>query len=188
MTNFIRIAVLRLIFMSLVINGVFATNTTIVTYNGTMSNNTKIPDADDKEMEAKFDKYALPYGVFGAISHLLTYYSLLCHYYGRRPSAPWKVLEKKAFNAIHVCLSSIITITLAIVALVRIRETQPLVVLASLQIFIDLVVDLLSVHRFLKSKQDGIIRGTVVWGAILYGVSYASIYSMAQMSSKSLQS
>jgi len=61
-------------------------------------------------------------------------------------------------------------------------------VLASLQIFIDLVVDLLSVHRFLKSKQDGIIRGTVVWGAILYGVSYASIYSMAQMSSKSLQS
>jgi hypothetical protein len=152
--------------------------------NGTYAaQNTTLSNADDKGMEAKFNKYSLPYGVLGAISHLLTYWGIICHYYGRRPIAPWKHLKKPGFNMYGVVISSLVSITIAIVTLSRVRETQPLVVLAALQIVLGAVVDALSVHRFL-SKQEGLIRGTVLWGAILYGLSYASIYAMAQMSSR----
>jgi hypothetical protein len=143
-----------------------------------------VPDADDKEMESKFDQYSLPYGVLGAISHILTYYVILCHYYGRRPTMPWKHLEKQVFNMCSVVISSIVSITIAIVTLTRVQETQPLVVLAALQVVLSLIMDALNVHRFFQ-KQEGLIRATVLWGAILYGVSYASIYAMAQMSSMS---
>lgn len=82
----------------------------------------------------------------------------------------------------HVIISSIVSITIAIVSLSRVTETKPLVVLAALQVVVGLVVDALNVHRNF-SKEEGLIRGTVMWGAILYGLSYGSIYAMSQISS-----
>jgi hypothetical protein len=146
--------------------------------------NRTVPDADDKEMESKFDQYSLPYGVLGAISHILTYYVILCHYYCRRPIMPWKHLEKDLFNMCSVATASIVSITIAIVTLTRMREIPSLVVLAALQVVLSLIMDALGVQRFFQ-KQRGLVRSTVLWGAILYGVSYASIYAMAQMSSTS---
>lgn len=156
----------------------FCTKQTYAAENGT------VPDADDKEMESKFDQYSLPYGVLGAISHVLTYYVILCHYYGRRPTMPWKHLKKQPFNMCLVVISSIVSIAIATVTLSRVQETQPLIVLAALQVVLGFIMDALNVHRFFQ-KQEGLIRATVLWGAILYGVSYASIYAMAQMSSMS---
>jgi hypothetical protein len=163
-------------------NNTFSGNVTIPT-NATAADNATLPGGYDKQMEAKYDQYSLPYGVFGAISHILTYWSLLCHAYGRRPLFPWQTLKKKPLNACHVVISSIVSITIAIVTLSRVRETAPLVVLAALQIVIGFVVDALNVHRYLKQKQDGLLIGTVGWGAILYVVSYATIYATASMTS-----
>ncbi|KAI9867543.1 MAG: hypothetical protein M1813_008342 [Trichoglossum hirsutum] len=159
----------------------FCTKQTYAAKNGTF------PDADDKEMESKFNQYSLPYGILGAISHILTYYVILCHYYSRRPTMPWRPLEKQLFNMCSVVVSSIVSITIAIVTLTRIRETQPLVVLAALQVVLGFIVDALNVHRFFK-KKGGLIRAMVLWGAILYGISYASVFALSQMSkSKRLQ-
>ncbi|KAI9779439.1 MAG: hypothetical protein M1839_007404 [Geoglossum umbratile] len=149
--------------------------------------NRTVPDTDDKEMESKFAQYSLPYGVLGAISHLLTYYVILCHYYCRCPTMPWRYLEKHSINMCLVVIASIVSITIAIVTLTRMRETPALVVLAALQVVLSLIMDALSVQRYFQ-KQQGLVRSTVLWGAILYGVSYASIYAMAQVSkSKRLQ-
>jgi hypothetical protein len=156
----------------------FCTKQTYAAKNGTF------PDADDKEMESKFNQYSLPYGILGAISHILTYYVILCHYYSRRPTMPWRPLEKQLFNMCSVVVSSIVSITIAIVTLTRIRETQPLVVLAALQVVLGFIVDALNVHRFFKEK-GGLIRAMVLWGAILYGISYASVFALSQMSSMS---
>jgi len=156
----------------------FYTKQTYAAENGT------VPDADDKEMESKFGQYSLPYGVLGAISHILTYYVILCHYYGRCPTMPWKHLKKRLFNMCSVVTSSIVSIAIATVTLSRVQETQPLIVLAALQVVLGFIMDALNVHRFFQ-KQEGLIRATVLWGAILYGVSYASIYAMGQMSSMS---
>ena len=150
--------------------------------------NTNVADADDKEMEAKFNQYSLPYGVLGAISHLLTYWTILCHYYGRRPLQPWKTLKSKRMNVCAVLISSVVTITIVIVTLSRVHESQPLLVLASMQVVLSVVMDAINVHRYLNKKEDGLIRGTIWWGAVLYGVSYASVYAMAQMSSMSTHS
>src|SRR5271156_1507514 len=76
----------------------FCTKQTYAAENGT------VLDANDKEMESKFGQYSLPYGVFGAISHILTYYVILCHYYGRRPTMPWKHLKKQLFNMCSVVI------------------------------------------------------------------------------------
>jgi hypothetical protein len=153
--------------------------------NATLATNATLPDADDKEMERKFSQYSLPYGVLGAISHILTYYVILCHYYGRSPAMPWQRLEREFINMCTVSISSIASITIAIVTLTRVRETQPLIILAALQVALGFVMDALVVHRYVKRKQEGLIRGMIFWGAILYGVSYASIYAMGQMSSRS---
>jgi hypothetical protein len=155
---------------------VCCTQPTYAAANGT------VPDADDTAMESKFDQYSLPYGILGAISHLLTYYVILCHYYGRSPPRPWKHLAKQPFNMCSVVISSVVSITIAVVTLTRMRETQPLVVLAALQVVLSFFMDALNVHRVFQ-KQQGLIRATVLWGAILYGMSYASIYEMGQMSS-----
>jgi hypothetical protein len=152
------------------------THPTYAAANGT------VPDADDTAMESKFDQYSLPYGVLGAISHPLTYYVILCHSYGRRLTTPWKHLEKQLFNMCSVVISSVVSIAIAVVILTRMRETQPLVVLAALQVVLSFIMDALNVHRFFQ-KQQGLIRATGVWGAILDGISYASIYAIGQMSS-----
>ena len=166
----IRFAVLLII--------LFCTKETYAAENGA------VPDTDDKELERKFGQYGLPYGVLGAISHVLTFYVILCHYYGRRPLMPWKHLKKQVFNMYWVVISSIVSIVIAIVTLTRVKETPPLVVLVAMQIVLSFIMDALNVHRYFQ-KQEGLMRATVLWGAILYGISYASIYALAQVSSMS---
>lgn len=153
--------------------------------NGAYAAERNLTNGVDKEMEANFNQYSLPYGVLGAISHILTYYVLLCHYYGRRPLQPWRHLTRAPVNMCSVVISSIVSITIIAVTLTKVHESQPLVVLASLQVVLSVVMDLLNVHRFLRRKQEGLIRATILWGAILYAVSYASIYAMSQMISMS---
>ncbi|KAF8660096.1 hypothetical protein AX16_001654 [Volvariella volvacea WC 439] len=41
--------------------------------------------------------YALPYGLLGFLSHLFTYYTLVCLWYGRRPMLPWQRLSAKTW-------------------------------------------------------------------------------------------
>jgi len=152
-----------------------------------------VPDADDKALEDKFQQYSLPYGVLGVISHILTLWVMSCHFYGRTPWMPWRYLEYGLFNMCSTVISSLVSIGIAIFTLSRVQETQALVVLAAMQVVLNLMLDAVNVHRYFATRRRakyettevGLIRGMVLWGAILYGVSYASIYAMAQMSSES---
>ena len=164
------------------------------------ANNVTIADADDKALEDKFQQYSLPYGVLGAISHILTLWVMGCHFYGRTPWVPWRPLKYNFFNMSSTVGSSLVSIGIAVFTLSRIQETQALVVLAAMQVVLSLMLDAVNVHRYFAIRRRvkyetidgdgkevekvGLIRGMVLWGAILYGVSYASIYAMAQMSSK----
>jgi len=157
------------------------------------TNNVTVPDADDKALEEKFQQYSLPYGVLGVISHMLTLWVMSCHFYGRRPWMPRRYLKYNFFNMCSTVGSSLVSIGIAIFTLSHVQETQALVVLAAMQVVLSLMLDAVNVHRYFamrrrvkyETTEVGLIRGMVFWGAILYGVSYASIYAMAQMSSES---
>src|SRR5205814_1069081 len=95
-------------------------------------------DADDKLMEEKFNQYSLPYGVLGAISHIITYWVLFCHYYGRCPWWPPRRLQRKDVNMCSVLVSSIVSITIIAVTLSRVHETQALAVLAVMQVVLSI--------------------------------------------------
>jgi hypothetical protein len=47
-----------------------------------------------KNLREHIEAYGLPYGVLGAVSHGLTFYVMLCHFFRLRPLLPWKRLEK----------------------------------------------------------------------------------------------
>ena len=74
--------------------------------------------------------YSLPYGGIGFLSHILTYWTILCLGFGRKPYWPWSRLSAGKFD---VCLSSlqvVATVSIAILTIARCRSRWQFVCIA----------------------------------------------------------
>lgn len=150
-----------------------------------LSSNTSV----GSDLGSQIDAYSLPYGVLGILAHLLTCYVILCHYFGRKPSVPTKYLEYDRFNIAVVVIGSIVSTTLTVVTMVRVRGSAPLMALAGMQLVLSGILKFITIQRYSRRKRetskgwDGIVA---LWGLPLLAVSLTSVYFYGKFDCKFL--
>jgi hypothetical protein len=95
--------------------------------------------------------YALPYGVVGVISHLLTYYTTTCIGFGVKPFWPTRRLSHNGLNIIICVVSLIVTVVMTSITMKNCRNSWPFVLIAFWKMTMSLGVNLV-----------GLIRGCMV--------------------------
>ena len=138
-----------------------------------------LPPTNATTLQSHVQIYAVPYGVLGFVSHALTFYVILCHLLGRRPLLPWQNLEKTTWNIFLVTLSSFISVVLSAVTLARTRGSQPLMILAGMQLVLGVIVDAVHVHR-LAVKQEGWSNRLGAWGVPMIATAVFSVWAFYQ--------
>jgi hypothetical protein len=138
-----------------------------------------LPPTNSTTLQNHIQVYAIPYGVLGFLSHTLTFYVILCHLFGRRPLLPWQALQKTTWNIVLVSLSSLISVILSIVTLARTRGSQPLMILAAMQIVLGVLVDAVHIHR-LVVKCEGWSNGLGAWGMPMVATGIFSVWAFYQ--------
>ena len=142
-----------------------------------------LPPTNSSTFQSHIQVYAIPYGVLGVVSHALTFYVIFCHMFGRRPLLPWQRLEKTTWNICIVSLSSLISIILSAVTMARSRGSQPLMILAGMQIALGVLVDAVHVHR-LMVKTEGWSNSLGPWGVPMILTGVFSIWAFYQFPRK----
>ncbi len=142
-----------------------------------------LPPTNSTTFQSHIQLYGIPYGVLGFVSHALTFYVIFCHLAGRRPLLPWQHLEKTVWNMVIITLSSLISVILSSITLVRSRGSQPLMVLAGMQIVLAVVVDAIHVHRLIV-KSEGWSKGMAPWGVLLVVTGVFSVWAFYQFPRK----
>lgn len=130
-------------------------------------------------LQKHIEVYGIPYGVLGVVSHGLTFYVIICHFFGRRPLFPWRFLEKEKWNLATVTVSSLVSIILSSVTLARTRGSRPLMILAGMQIVLGAIIDFIHIHR-VALKAEGWSKSLSLWAIPLVIVSVFSIYAFYQ--------
>lgn len=138
---------------------------------------------DAKNLREHIEVYGIPYGVLGAVSHGLTFYAILCHFFGRRPLLPWTALERERWNIAVVTISSLISIILSGVTMARTKGSRPLLILAGMQIVLHALIDIIHIHRMCVGH-PGWSNSTSFWGIPLVVVSCFSIYAFYEFPCK----
>ena len=141
-------------------------------------------DEDDKKLQDVYDEYDLPYGILGAISHVIQMYMLGCHFFGRRPLMPWKHLEHHLINICATIAMAIVTVTVSALSVSRVQGSRELVTLLVMNMVFGIVLDAVHVHRYVRRSEKGLITGLAGWLVILMGVSLAASQMIEPMTSK----
>jgi hypothetical protein len=138
-----------------------------------------LPPTNATTLQSHIQIYAIPYGVLGFLSHALTFHVILCHLFGRRPLLPWQALQKTTWNIVLVSVSSLVSVILSAVTLARTRGSQPLMILAGMQIVLGVLVDAVHVHR-LVVKCVGWSNGMGAWGVPMVATGVFSVWAFYQ--------
>lgn len=78
------------------------------------------------DLQSEIRCYSLPYGIMGFVSHFLTYYTLLCLWKNRSPLMPWRKLRFSKWERWLGIVALIVTMSLAVLTLVRCRSSWQL--------------------------------------------------------------
>ena len=74
--------------------------------------------------------YSLPYGGLGFASHVLTYYTIVCLAFGRRPLWPFKRIKHSIFGFCLSVVGLVVGLLVTVVTIRRCRNHWQLLVLA----------------------------------------------------------
>ncbi|TFK72842.1 hypothetical protein BDN72DRAFT_815575 [Pluteus cervinus] len=83
--------------------------------------------------------YSLPYGALGFVSHVLTYYTMFCLWFGRKPLWPFRPVSYTRIDIVLGVVSLIVSTTMAIITLVRCRRSWQLLTIGVWKLTISLV-------------------------------------------------
>ncbi|TFK72845.1 hypothetical protein BDN72DRAFT_894484 [Pluteus cervinus] len=102
--------------------------------------NSTIPAVDpDAGFHKEIACYSLPYGALGFVSHALTYYTMFCLWYGRKPLWPFHPVSYTRLDLVLGTVSLIVSTTMAIVTLVRCRNSWQLLTIGVWKLTMSLV-------------------------------------------------
>jgi len=76
----------------------------------TSQSQTALLDDEEAKARAAIACYSLPYGGIGFASHVLTYWSMGCLFFGRKPFTPWRRVHHHRWNRILGCATLVATI------------------------------------------------------------------------------
>ena len=107
-----------------------------------------------QEAISQIDCYSLPYGGIGFISHILTYYSIICVGLGVRPICPGIPIRHRLTNLILGGISLIICCVSAIVTMARCHKEWQFLLLAMWKFLLAITINLMGIHRCLLTGDD----------------------------------
>jgi len=90
--------------------------------------------------------YNLPYGVLGFVSHVLTYYTIICLWLGRKPLWPFSRVSFSRFDLALGGFGLLISTLLSIITIVRCKDTWQLLVIGVWKMSMSLLNGLTAVH------------------------------------------
>ena len=90
--------------------------------------------------------YGLPYGGLGFASHVLTYYTIICLWYGRRPMMPFWRVKHSWLDLYLGVVGLIVSTAMAIVTIVKCRNTWQLLVIAVWKMSMSLLNGITAIH------------------------------------------
>lgn len=99
--------------------------------------------------------YSLPYGGLGTISHLLTFYTIVCLMRGRRPLMPWKKLDRSKWDVVISAAGVLGTLGTSAVALMRCRNSTAFALLAAWKLLFSLSYGGIGIHRGVDQYRRG---------------------------------
>jgi hypothetical protein len=112
--------------------------------NATLSNSTLASNLTDQAIaQREIACYSLPYGGVGFASHMLTYYTILMLFLGRRPLNPLRMLKHPERGLILSVLQLIITTVLSSIAIHRCQNEWPYAILGVWMLLISITVSIL---------------------------------------------
>ncbi|KIJ99261.1 hypothetical protein K443DRAFT_102558, partial [Laccaria amethystina LaAM-08-1] len=110
--------------------------------------------------------YSLPYGALGFTSHILTYYTILCFWFGRKPLWPFSRIRYSQFDLVLGIVGLGVTTAVSIVTILRCRNTWQLLVIAVWKLDMSLLNGITAVHVavLMRRRVMGGGSGEVVGG------------------------
>ena len=90
--------------------------------------------------------YNLPYGALGFISHVLTYYTLVCLWYGRKPLWPFHKINNTKLDLVLGAVGILLCIVMATITIVSCKNTWQLLVIAVWKLSMSLLNGLTGLH------------------------------------------
>jgi hypothetical protein len=98
--------------------------------------------------------YSLPYGAIGFISHILTYWTLICIMKGKQPLLFWKPLTWKWWGVWLAALMLALTIAISVWTIVRCRADWRVLVIAVWKLTMSATLGCVCLHRALMMERD----------------------------------
>lgn len=115
-----------------------------------------LPNIRNGTFQDALQCYSLPYGIMGFLSHLLSYYTIICLITARRPLQPWRHITHGRLDLLEAILSMLGTTTCSILTLVRCRGEWPFILVAVWKAVFSLTQTLVTFHRARDAKRvDG---------------------------------
>jgi hypothetical protein len=111
-----------------------------------------LPESGNGLLQDGIKCYSLPYGGFGFLSHVLTYWTIFCLNISR---SPWRLakLDKYTVDLILALISVTLTVLFSALAMVRCRNEWPVALIATWKMLLSLSLGCTAVHRALDVKR-----------------------------------
>ncbi|KAH8897632.1 hypothetical protein GQ53DRAFT_802900 [Thozetella sp. PMI_491] len=90
--------------------------------------------------------YALPFGAIGMVSHLLTYYTVICLARGRSPLLPWTRLSRRYIGITSTTVGLLVSFPLTVRTMVQCRNTWEFILIAVWKVTLSLTLSFMSIH------------------------------------------
>jgi len=98
--------------------------------------------------------YSLPYGGLGFTSHILTYYTVICLGFGRKPFWPCKPISQGNFDLFLAVAGLLVGFIISTITMVRCRNHWQLVAIAVWKLGMSLFNNIVGVHIAWANIQD----------------------------------
>ncbi|KIJ94782.1 hypothetical protein K443DRAFT_109809 [Laccaria amethystina LaAM-08-1] len=90
--------------------------------------------------------YSLPYGALICISHIFTYYTILCPWFGRKPLWPFSRIYFPQLDLVLGIVGLGVTTAVSITTILRCRNPWQLLVIAVWKLDVSLLNEVAAVH------------------------------------------
>ena len=102
--------------------------------------------------EGQIKCYSLPYGALGFVSHILTYYTIVCMWYRRKPYMPWKSMRHPWFDTIIGIISLTWTVAITVFTIFRCRNGWQYMLIAVWKLFMSITLGISTISAALSTR------------------------------------
>ena len=113
--------------------------------------------------------YNLPFGALGFTSHILTYYTILCLWYGKRPLWPLHPINSRKSDLVLNVVGLAVCIVMSAITIFHCKNTWQLLLIAVWKLSMSVLNGLTGVHVAMLKSTDGMPMKTkqTAWWLVL---------------------